>query len=92
MQRDGPQEMLFRGAVAIVDFLSAHLGAGGRSMKSRWVAMYYENLADRLPSRTEIFLAETADEAAKIAAKHLDQSSAAKVDIALLNISTTITK
>jgi hypothetical protein len=54
--------------------------------------MYYENQMDKLPSRTEIFLAETADEAAMIAAKSLDQSSAMKVDIALLNIYTTITK
>jgi hypothetical protein len=47
---------------------------------------------DNLPSHTDIVLAATADAAETIAAKTLDHSSASKVDIALLNIFTTIYK
>jgi len=61
-------------------------------MEQKWIAMYYNNNEDKLPSRTDIVLAETVEAAENIAANSLDQSSTAKVDIALLNIYTTISK
>jgi hypothetical protein len=61
-------------------------------MRARWVAMYYEGSADKLPYHTEFFRAETPDEAAEIAEKDLNRRPAEKVDIALLNVYRTITK
>jgi hypothetical protein len=61
-------------------------------MGARWVAMYYADSTDKLPSHTEFFRAETADEATEIAARDLNRSPAEKVDIALVNVYTTITK
>jgi hypothetical protein len=61
-------------------------------MRERWVAMYYDGSADKIPSHTEFFRAETADDAAEIAERDLNLSCAEKVDIASLNVYKTITR